>query len=699
MPYKDRDKQLAAMKQWRQDHLFEVRDYEENRRERPDDYWVKQKGYEQQRYAAKNGPRQFVGCDGEGMGDGSAHDYYVFRMGGACLKTGQPLTSTQILEFIVSQPHGPIYCIYSGNYDFTMVLRGLPNDVIQKILHADRDDSGNRRYVHWEGYRIEYLPHKRLAVGRGDKTIVIHDVFGFFQSTFVTALEEWNIGTPDQRARIAAGKLRRGDTDVLSEEELEYNRIECELLEQMMYKLDEATSSLMLSASPYEGAGAIANSLFQVHISKPIRERNNNRPLADKEPETFRELDPHSPQMPTWDGYYGGRFEITAHGPIRQPVYEYDINSAYPAVITNLPCLHHGKWVHENIADHGVRFGYIRWGLASRTMPNFGPLPHRNRQGNITFPLLGAGWYWSVEWPTDPAGYEILDCWTWVQNCDHRPFYWVADRYEQRKAHKSAGRKGQAMMLKLGYNSLYGKMAQNVGKPRWRNSVYAGLVTATCRRWLRDAGEQNPDAIVMFATDGIYSLEKLDLELGNNLGQWEYGVYEHGLHLVRPGIYFEDGGEAKVKSRGIARKVVSDYSGEIVRAFDDVYSHPEWLLDVRYAKLQKEWGVPLEYNGLVSLRLAHAQNHPERAGYFGRLPHFMSYSMFPKRLPSDFYVFERNWRDGILRSNPPVQWHPFQSLGYGKSTLADDDWGMDMVETAPDMESAQQLEMEWIDVP
>src|SRR5690349_8431198 len=42
--------------------------------------------------------------------------------------------------------------------------------------------------------------------------------------------------------------------------------------------------------------------------------------------------------------YYGGWFEIFHHGPVPGTSYGYDINSAYPAVIANLPCLLHGRW-------------------------------------------------------------------------------------------------------------------------------------------------------------------------------------------------------------------------------------------------------------------------------------------------------------------------------------------------------------------
>ena len=690
------------MRRYRQEHLFEIHtqqaDYERDVRARPDDYHIKRHARRQAQYQREAGQTKFVGCDGEGMGLGAEHEYFVFRMGRECLVTGAPLQSMELLEFIAAQPEGPIYTIFSGGYDFTMILRGLPHVVIRDLLNRDgrTNDNGYVRPARWGELRLDYIPHKRLSVGRGTNTIVIHDVFGFFQTSFVKALEEWEIGTAEERQQIAEGKLRRGSTDVLDPEELRYNERECQLLAEMMEKLNQVTLSLTLSASPYEGAGAIASSLFRLHITKPIKERNKRLGEDEQEPLTFREIDPAETRgLPTWDAYYGGRFEITAHGPIPVTVYEYDINSAYPAAITNLPCLLHGKWAHNRKGagpSDPYTVGYIKWRIPVDRP--YGPLPHRNKAGNVTFPASGAGWYWSVEWPTNPEEYEVLETWTWIPSCEHRPFYWVADRYQQRKAHKQAGRKGQAMMLKLGYNSLYGKMAQSVGAAPWRNSVYAGLVTATCRRWLRDAADQKPEDIIMFATDGIYSLSPLDLPINDELGGWEAGEYE-GMHIVRPGIYFSPDGKARVKSRGIASKTITDNAEEIIGAFNRIHYHPEWLCSPFWLRLMMDgWGVPLKFNGLISLSLAFAQNRPERAGYFGTLPHTMSYCIFPKRLPLSDRGLWANFRDGILRSAMPPSGQQYESVGYGRSSISHNDESLDMVISAPDWATPVQLALE-----
>jgi hypothetical protein len=250
------------------------------------------------------------------------------------------------------------------------------------------------------------------------------------------------------------------------------------------------------------------------------------------------------------------------------------------------------------------------------------------------------------------------------------------------------------MMLKLGYNSLYGKMAQSIGVAPWRNSVYAGLVTATCRRQIRDAAEQRPDDILMFATDGIYSLAPLDLPVNAELGGWEAAEYD-GIHLVRPGIYFTSDGKAK--SRGIAARTIDEYADEIIGAFDRIWENPEWVTSPFWLKLMMDgWGVPLKFNGLVSLSLAWSQNHPERAGYFGTLPHTLSYCIFPKRVPLDVSGLWGNLRAGIFRSAMPPCGQRYESVGYGRTSGGDNDGSLEMVESAPDWATPVQLELEMI---
>ena len=84
VPYKDKSAQRANAARWRQDNLFEIqqysKDYETNQRVRPDEYHVGRHARRQAQYERESGGTAFVGCDGEGMGIGAEHDYYVWPL-------------------------------------------------------------------------------------------------------------------------------------------------------------------------------------------------------------------------------------------------------------------------------------------------------------------------------------------------------------------------------------------------------------------------------------------------------------------------------------------------------------------------------------------------------------------------------------------------------------------------------------------
>src|SRR6266567_411408 len=117
--------------------------------------------------------RRFLGFDGEGMGDGAMHDYYVLRAGPSQLVTGYPLQPHELLDFIADIPPDVTPVVFAGNYDFTMILRRLPRETVHYLLHPElRARTGPRgttiEPVRWRDYRIEYFPHKRLQVQRDD---------------------------------------------------------------------------------------------------------------------------------------------------------------------------------------------------------------------------------------------------------------------------------------------------------------------------------------------------------------------------------------------------------------------------------------------------------------------------------------------------------------------------------------------------
>lgn len=124
----------------------------------------------------------------------------------------------------------------------------------------------------------------------------------------------------------------------------------------------------------------------------------------------------------------------------------------------------------------------------------------------------------------------VRDLWVVRRECNCRFFDWVGDVFEERNW---LGSKTRGYPLKIGLAALYGKMAQRSGRGPYHDVVAAGLITAITRARLIEALGQNSRSVVMLATDAVFSRERLSLDIGEALGQWEEKVWPD-LFIAQP---------------------------------------------------------------------------------------------------------------------------------------------------------------------
>src|SRR5215472_16103149 len=255
------------------------------------------------------------------------------------------LTPEEMFEFLLSLPekHGKaIYFIYSGSYDATMWLKQLPDWAIKKW----------RKFgiFRWKHYLVKWIPRrefiiydklsrKEAIITRGpnkgkyrywyDRKTHIYDVFGFFQMSFVKALQDWKITDQETIDRIASMKGQRGKfSEVEKSKILEYCLEECQLLVKLGNEFRNACIEASIKPHHWYGAGALASTLMRQygikdHISEP--ENKFEKAFVKR-------------------AYFGGRTEISYQGRLPLGGYQYDINSAYPTAMLNLPTLANAKW-------------------------------------------------------------------------------------------------------------------------------------------------------------------------------------------------------------------------------------------------------------------------------------------------------------------------------------------------------------------
>lgn len=565
MPFKD----PTAKAQWQAKH------YQDNKQD-----WnkgrVSQKGKKQREHA-------FVGCDGEGYTTPEGlHVLNMFRIGDELLRPRAGdirLRTTDILDFIAGQDPRRNYVGYFFNYDVSMLFTDLPHERVEYLVARGRRTSrkhGRTFSVDWGPYRFDWMPTKFLTVaklipgkswvnelGEVQETytpaVKIEDVGSFFQCSFVKALEQWDIATPEERQRIQDTKIIRGEfTPEMFDEVADYNRRECIYLEELMEKFRETCLDLDLCPRSWTGPGQLVEALLEKH-SYP---RSSEVRLLQDEEQT-------EPRMFAQNAYYGGRNEVSKVGYLGMPIFQYDINSAYPAAMMEVPCLEHGRFYESSVLERSeVTYSQPLALCYGSFKPRDGEkcwfygLPVRRKDGSIFFPGSGKGWYWSFE--IQASKHQIFTpekVWTFNTHCDCSPLGFVEALYQQRL---KLGKTSRGLALKLILNSIYGKMAQSVGSPRYSNPIYASFLTAKCRTQVQSFIHTNPACkdkkrrcgadVVMIATDSVASIyERKDLPKKEvkKLGAWDPTVYPEGMFIVQSGLYFA--GDSTSKTRGIPK--------------------------------------------------------------------------------------------------------------------------------------------------
>ena len=501
----------------------------------------------------------FLAIDGEGWGRTEFGVQYYQLMVAAndtetyVLDTGKPLFTSDILAWLASLPKHRTLISFSFGYDVTMLAKHLPTE--KKIKLAQREKrplisrgwrKGQPRPVYHDGHALDWLPRKFFSIN-GRK---IYDVWSFSGKSLLETLKMWDVCSADEMALIAAGKERRpGDTHDRATE-TEYCRMENVAICRVMTKIRDLCRGLGYPLTSYYGAGSVASAIMKKHsINFHVGKL------------------PESARIAAQTAFFGGRFETASVGEF-DDIYYYDIVSAYPSIIRNLPCLACGTWdtfkhgeYYKHAAHRDTAIWHVKWKLGLLAGDDdvfrlWGPLPWRSGKGLISYPACGEGWYHASEVRAAlamfPNNIEVIEGWVYETPCEHRPFAFVDDLFRQRAEYKAKGMAEQ-LVLKLGLNSLYGKSAQSTGSAKFASPVWAGMITAGTRAQLLSAIAQSPENVLSTATDSISSRVPLDLPIGKELGQWEHEKVDH-IFIAGDGLSYSPGTNSRTRTRGIGAK-------------------------------------------------------------------------------------------------------------------------------------------------
>jgi hypothetical protein len=524
-----------------------------------------------------------VGIDGEGVQTEDGMHVYVMlqwadKTGKHSGKLIDPngLKTKDILDFILAIPPGTVPFGFAFNYDLTKALEGLPDDKLYFLFRPElRRRIGAEAFkgpikVWWLDYQLQMIG-SMFSVKRGKKgrTRTVWDIFRFYQKRFTKALEDWQVCDPEIIKRIDQMKEKRetfheGMIPAMSD----YCFEECRYLADLAERLIEAHAhpSVDLELKQFYGAGSTAGALL-----KKLGAKNWRRDAG----EVTERMQPAVAQS-----FFGGRFENSVIGVVNEPIYCYDICSAYPYQLRFLPCLEHGAWRKtRKLSDvERSRAALVQYTLESRIRSdatrNWGPFPFRTETGSVVFPYeSGGGWVWREEFSVGASLFPHVgfrQAWVYDCNCGCEPFRAMSELYLARLA---LGKDGAGIVLKLGMNSVYGKLVQSIGSPQFQSWIWGSMITSGTRAMLLQVLALFDDwsDVYAFATDSVLCRKEVDapspLDTGTSmaseygkrpLGAWDKKIEKRAHFLARPGIYYPVNATEKdvenIRARGIGRK-------------------------------------------------------------------------------------------------------------------------------------------------
>lgn len=650
------DAKKARQARYRERNRERLRQYAaEYRLEHPEDPAQQRK--REQRKAARRKKKKltdplelpkFAAIDGEAHVEPNGRSIYSYLRASGLppLISRGGFTTKQIFEYLFKIPPRHIIVGFVLNYDWENWLKDIPdtgykyltgdmdvtpgpNDGWQRVSKTDRE--GNEKImsncITWEGYTITYYPKKIMTITKptkNGKTMYrkIMDVWGYCQSSFLKACEDWQVATKEELAPIIEGKEKR---DVFTWEDLEtttlYNELELELMEKLaeniLKGLDEACriAGLPIRPSPHDlyGPGAVARKLLK-ETGWPVS--LGRTPIPQKALEQFlptvRNAHDETQKnylqfFPVISCYYGGRIEAAATGRFKK-VYDYDLHSAYPAAITRLPFypkpltwkrfLSPQAGLNWTLAKRPIGMFYVMWHFPAGWQ--WYPFPTRQKKyDNVFYPRNGQGWVSSTELfaaldsipPTEWGRINIYHAWTWPglygwgggekplpEEMKSNLTHYIEKMYVVRMAAKKEGKQGAQLALKLILNSMYGKLLQQVGVTLAKPGHFHDLVASWITSWTRAmiyraiAPYRKQKTVLVIQTDGIVTKKPLPwLALTPHLADWEVEELTDYRQLL-PGLYdYQDGVRRKVRRRGMPKTFNFEKAWDVMSRPGDTY--------------------------------------------------------------------------------------------------------------------------------
>jgi len=257
-----------------------------------------------------------------------------------------------------------------------------------------------------------------------------------------------------------------------------------------------------------------------------------------------------------WEAFHGGWFDTYKKGTM--PAWSYDIKSAYPFYLSQLPDVSKGDWYPR--LDEAAEMGVIKV-LVTKSPRDCLPL---------AFTGMGCSTYFYIDEPVEyymtyteffqleqDFGLEPLEFYAFSSHgTPVYPYKTLVDKLFTRKEALRGDDHAYRTAKEL-INSLYGKTCEKrKEKGKWRtgrlfNPCYATETTARTRMQIYKDFHASREDLISVATDGVFTTHPINVPTGINLGDWSPELTGQDFTIIQTGIYESKGG--KTKARGLMK--------------------------------------------------------------------------------------------------------------------------------------------------
>lgn len=315
-------------------------------------------------------------------------------------------------------------------------------------------------------YEIKYVKGKFLLIEDSNGNNYKHfDISQFFYAPLDEASEEWlndkKVEDIDTSRFDDASYIMDNYDDIR-----EYAIKDAKLTQRLGHKLVSEAESLDIPMGMPFSTGYLS--------AEYIRANTDEKP----------DFGDSRYQSMFWDSYYGGRFEVFERGQVGE-VAAPDINSAYPAVMRNLPDPETLDWMYysnESVQGRNIELDDIKtsdYGVVDVTVstdPNAKIQPFAQKVGGrVTFPVLTNARITVIapifEFAVKEGlvtDYQINEAWLGHEReITEYPFTWLNGLYADRKQWEiKEGKEKKGKLVKIVINSSYGKTCQTTEHSR-----------------------------------------------------------------------------------------------------------------------------------------------------------------------------------------------------------------------------------------